>query len=132
MDRQDEGETWERKRPRQEPEHQSTAVATNADYSHIQRVGHLLGLGLGSDPCADVLNVQWGSYAPAIERWEHVIGRSAPEPAIDRRLNPRFVEWMMGFDAGWVEGLTRNQALKALGNAVVPQQGEAAIRMLAT
>jgi hypothetical protein len=38
---------------------------------------------------------------------------------------------MMGFDQGWTDGLTRAKALKALGNAVVPQQGEAAIRMLA-
>ena len=36
----------------------------------------------------------------------------------------------MGYPQGWVDGLTRTQALKALGNAVVPQQGEAAIRIL--
>lgn len=36
----------------------------------------------------------------------------------------------MGHDEGWVDGLTRAQALKALGNAVVPQQGKAAIRLL--
>ena len=80
---------------------------------------------------ADRLDTSFGPYASAIERWEQVIGRSAPDPAIDGRLNPAFVEWMMGFDRGWTDGLTRTQALKALGNAVVPQQGEAAIRMLA-
>jgi DNA (cytosine-5)-methyltransferase 1 len=35
--------------------------------------------------------------------------------------------------AGWVTdtpGITRNEALKALGNGVVPQQAEAAIRWL--
>jgi hypothetical protein len=37
---------------------------------------------------------------------------------------------MMGFPAGWTEGMTRTQALKALGNAVVPQQGAAAIDRL--
>ncbi len=48
----------------------------------------------------------------------------APHPVDDRnRLAPSFVEWMMGFPAGWTEGMTRTQALKALGNAVVPQQG---------
>lgn len=36
----------------------------------------------------------------------------------------------MGYPEGWVDGLTRTQALKALGNAVVPQQGAAAIRLL--
>lgn len=79
---------------------------------------------------ADRLDTSFGPYAPAIERWEQVIGRPAPKPAIDGRLNPAFVEWMMGFDQGWTDGLTRTKALKALGNAVVPQQGEAAIRML--
>jgi DNA (cytosine-5)-methyltransferase 1 len=47
------------------------------------------------------------------------------------RLAPAFVEWMMGFPAGWTEGMTRTQALKALGNAVVPQQGAAALSILA-
>jgi hypothetical protein len=40
---------------------------------------------------------------------------------------------MMGLPAGWVTdvpGLTRNQMLKALGNGVVPQQAEAALRWL--
>ena len=32
-----------------------------------------------------------------------------------------FVEWHMGFPAGWTDLLTREQRLKALGNAVVPQ-----------
>lgn len=36
----------------------------------------------------------------------------------------------MGYPAGWVDGLTRTQALKALGNAVVPQQGAAAVALL--
>ena len=38
---------------------------------------------------------------------------------------------MQGYPAGWVDGLTRTQALKALGNAVVPQQGYAALCELA-
>jgi hypothetical protein len=38
---------------------------------------------------------------------------------------------MMGYPEGWTAGLTRTQALKALGNAVVPQQGLAALRELA-
>lgn len=46
------------------------------------------------------------------------------------RLDPAFVEWMMGFPQGWTEGLSRTQALKALGNAVVPQQGAAALGRL--
>lgn len=66
---------------------------------------------------------RFGPYAGAIGRWECVLGRTAPDPSVDGRLNPSFCEWMMGFPQGWVtDTLTnRNQALKALGNAVVPQ-----------
>lgn len=73
---------------------------------------------------------RWGIYAPAIARWEAVLGRPAPEPTDDkRRLNPDFVAWMMGFPENWLHG-SRTQQLKQCGNAVVPQQGAYAIRAL--
>ncbi|NMC34808.1 MAG: DNA cytosine methyltransferase [Veillonellaceae bacterium] len=80
----------------------------------------------------------FGQYAPAIERWEKVLGRPAPPPTEPTgrdgayRLSSRFVEWMMGLPEGWVtgRGLSRVQELKMLGNGVVPQQGSAAIRHL--
>jgi DNA (cytosine-5)-methyltransferase 1 len=78
----------------------------------------------------------WGEYAPAISRWQHVIGRPAPAPTIRRndrdRLNPVFVEWMMGLPEGWVtgHGLSPSQELKMLGNGVVPQQAALALRLL--
>lgn len=73
----------------------------------------------------------WGHYERAIRRWEHVLGRPAPAPTDDRgRLSPAFVEWMMGYPPGWTADLSRTQALKALGNAVVPQQGTAAVALL--
>lgn len=72
----------------------------------------------------------WGAYEPAIRRWE-AMTRPAPHPVDDRgRLAPPFVEWMMGFPAGWTETMTRTQALKALGNAVVPHQAVAAFLTL--
>ncbi len=81
----------------------------------------------------------WGAYAPAIARWEHVLGRPAPLPTEPGRngprLSPRFVEWLMGLDAGHVTdvpGLSRNAQLKALGNGVVPQQAALALRNLLT
>jgi site-specific DNA-cytosine methylase len=39
-------------------------------------------------------------------------------------LNPEFVEWMLGFPAGWTEGVSRTQRLKMLGNSVQVQAGE--------
>lgn len=78
----------------------------------------------------------FGPYAPAIQRWEQVLGRPAPAPTEPGKNRPRlasaFVEFLMGLAAGHVAdvGLTRNQELKALGNGVVPQQGAAALRYL--
>lgn len=80
---------------------------------------------------------QWGDYAPAIARWE-ALTRPAPAPTMtstkgNPQLAPTFVEWMMGLPAGWitdVPGLTRNEMLKLCGNGVVPQQAEAALRVL--
>lgn len=76
----------------------------------------------------------WGDYADAITRWE-ALTRPAPAPTEpgakgSPRLSPRFVEWMMGLPEGWVdvEGVSRNEQLKALGNGVVPQQVAAATR----
>jgi DNA (cytosine-5)-methyltransferase 1 len=75
----------------------------------------------------------WAQYGPAIERWAAIIGREPDEPVTDGKLNPAFVEWMMGLPAGWVTelDLTRSQKLKMLGNGVVPQQAALALRLLA-
>lgn len=79
--------------------------------------------------------MNWGKYAAAIKRWENLT-RPVPEPTIPhkdkRRLNPKFVEWMMGLDDGHVtgHGLSIAQELKMLGNGVVPQQARAAITQL--
>jgi DNA (cytosine-5)-methyltransferase 1 len=76
----------------------------------------------------------WGAYGPAVTRWEAALGRPASRPTDDRgRLDPRFVEWLMGLPDGWVTdvpGLTRNQQLHALGNGVVPAQAIAALHTL--
>lgn len=82
---------------------------------------------------------RWGQYAAAIQRWESLTRpASAPTetgPKGNPRLSAAFSEWMMGLPAGWVTdvpGITRNEALKALGNGVVPQQCAAALRWLLT
>ncbi|MDA0843846.1 MAG: DNA (cytosine-5-)-methyltransferase [Bacteroidetes bacterium] len=49
------------------------------------------------------------------------IWREEPvQRVVDGRLNPEFVEWMMGYNCGWTEGIPRNQRIKALGNSLVP------------
>jgi hypothetical protein len=81
----------------------------------------------------------WGKFEPAIKRWESLT-RVAPAPTKpdgkdgNHRLSAEFTEWMMGLPEGWVTaediGLKRNDALKACGNGVVPQQAELALRIL--
>ena len=84
--------------------------------------------------------VEWGKFEPSIRRWEKMIGREAPKPTEStgrdgqQQLSARFTEWMMGLDEGWITspeiGLTRNEALKACGNGVVPQQAALALTTL--
>lgn len=79
----------------------------------------------------------WGEYESAVRRWESLT-RPAPAPTkLGAKGNPKlsdeFDEWLMGYPAGWitdVPGVTWNEALKACGNGVVPQQGSAAVRHL--
>lgn len=82
---------------------------------------------------------RFGPYEGAVARWEGVLRRTAPDPTRPDgregrpRLNPAFVEWMMGLDPGHVTDvpeLSRNAQLKALGNGVVPQQAALALRLL--
>jgi DNA (cytosine-5)-methyltransferase 1 len=81
---------------------------------------------------------RWGRYAPAIARWEQVLGRPAPEPTEpgskgQPRLSPRFVEWMQGLPDGWVTAvpeLSRSDMLRLLGNGPVPLQCVPALRAL--
>jgi DNA (cytosine-5)-methyltransferase 1 len=78
------------------------------------------------------------AHRPALDRWAAVIGRPAPDPLQDRgdarpRLNPAFVEWMMGLPQGWVTGvpgIPHGQQLKLLGNGVVPHQAALALDLL--
>ena len=85
------------------------------------------------------METNWGKFTPAIKRWESLT-RVAPAPTKpdgkdgNHRLSAEFTEWMMGLPEGWVTaediGLKRNDALKACGNGVVPQQAELALRIL--
>lgn len=55
-----------------------------------------------------------------------------PGPKASTRLNPVFVEWMMGLPEGWVTDLKipYTRQLHLLGNGVVPQQAYAALELM--
>lgn len=80
----------------------------------------------------------WGDFAPAVRRWEVITAQPAPVPVEygprgGLRLAPRFAEWLMGVNAGWVtkvDGLDRGKQLKAIGDGVVPQQAFSAFAHL--
>jgi DNA (cytosine-5)-methyltransferase 1 len=80
----------------------------------------------------------WGDFTPAIERWEQVTNRKAPEPTLpdgqkgQHRLSAKFTEWLMGLPDGWItgHGLHRKDAIKMAGNGVVPQQAKLALTIL--
>ena len=125
----------------------------STDRGHVAADTHGAGAGAKSDGASEGAEVDnsddrvdapgrflgWGTYGPAIARWESVTGRRSPVPTEpgrngQPRLSPAFVEWLMGLPAGHVTdpaiGLTRTQQLKALGNGVVPQQSALALRLL--
>lgn len=67
-------------------------------------------------------------YAECCDIWV----RAIPHPLDEGKLNPKFVEYMMGLPEGWVTDLdlSRSQQLKILGNGVVPQQAYLALQLL--
>jgi len=110
--------------------------------AHKRRAaGHQLGLNDVVVTCFPAGNTRptdsWHRYRSALRRWEAKIGRLAPQSAErgtrgQPRLSSRFVEWLMGLPDGYVTslGLPRSAELRALGNGVVPQQAESALRAL--
>ena len=70
---------------------------------------------------------------PEDEAWERVIAmRPDLAPAINGKLNPRFVSWLMGLRPDWVDipGAAKVDQLRALGNSCVPATAELALRTL--
>ncbi|MEY9969255.1 DNA (cytosine-5)-methyltransferase 1 [Streptacidiphilus sp. MAP12-16] len=85
-------------------------------------------------PPTPATGVDWGEYAPAIQRWERVLGRAAPAPADEhRRLRPEFVEFLMSLPEGHVtsvDGISRAAMLRLLGGSVVVEQAVLALQLL--
>lgn len=117
-----------------------TASPAGADRTGLGRLPQLHGVPQQASP----IRLEWQQRHAnrlavadqrALDRWAQLLGRPAPDP-LERgvngqpRLTAAFEEWLMGLPAGWVTdvpGITRNEALKALGNGVVPQQAAAAL-----
>lgn len=85
----------------------------------------------------DLLGPSFASHTAALEHWVDVIGRPWPTPYFlstigEVALNPGFVEWMMGLPAGYVtgHGIADTACMQMLGNGVIPQQAELALRLL--
>lgn len=109
----------------------TVTVQERIDTGHQVHLTHIARTGVDEPQV-------WGKFAPAIARWEQVLGRPAPAPTKPdgkdgaHRLSSEFTEWMMGLPQGWITdcGLTRNEELKACGNGVVPQQARLALSIL--
>jgi DNA (cytosine-5)-methyltransferase 1 len=101
------------------PELDSETLEREADHEPRGHDPHRLG------------DLAWGAYGPAIRRWERILNRTPPAPTdAAGRLNPPFVEWMLGLEPGWVTavpGVPRTAQLAILGNGVVVAQGAAAL-----
>lgn len=93
---------------------------------------------LSVEDAAQSYRQQWGKYAPAIARWEQIVGPAPAPTEPNKNGNPRlsaaFSEWLMGWPAGWVTdpaiGISRNDQLRIVGNGVVTAQAEATLRYL--
>ena len=61
-----------------------------------------------------------------------MVRETVPNILVGDRLNPGFIEYMMGLPVGWVTDLDilDNHKLKILGNGVVPQQAYYALEQL--
>ena len=70
----------------------------------------------------------WNEYRFSLEMDRQTV----PDTLDQGRLNPVFVEYMMGLPTGWVTDmdLSRAHKLKMLGNGVVPQQAYRALELL--
>ena len=101
------------------------------------------GSGYSDRPCKDheiIANADHTGRVRAMQGFQgrfntcHEMSMQTAPNTLDQfgRLNPAFVEYMMGLPIGWVTntGLPRTQQLKMLGNGVVPQQAYHAINLI--
>jgi hypothetical protein len=89
-----------------------------------------LALGYGGDG-----GLAWPPGPQDAKGWRRWLDAGGPAPAVRGRLNPEFVEALMGYPPGWTDlgagDNARRDRLRCLGNAVVPAQAALAWGMLA-
>lgn len=126
--------------PKATDDHHSSPADLNRNAPGMRSIGQVLptpsaySAERGGSQDNEAVLQDWREYEPAILRQEAAFGRLAPLPTEPGktgkpRLSARFSEWLMGLPDGWITdtpGITRNEALKAAGNGVVPQQCAAA------
>lgn len=89
----------------------------------------------GSRSLKDIAKMDlWKEYRDCMEFWAEIIKRPPPQTRYKNSrgnpdVNPRLVEWMMGFRDGYVTGvnLSPKRQRWLIGNAVAPRQGGYAI-----
>ena len=107
----DSGRVGDTERP---PSGYKSSITSDTDSKQLQADGQAQGLGR--------------RFETPFDLWM----RRTPNPLDQSKLNPKFVEYMMGLPEGWVTDLdlSRAQQFKLLGNGVVPQQAYLALELL--
>jgi DNA (cytosine-5)-methyltransferase 1 len=134
---------------------QSRKITTDTD-SHSCKESRRAGTSIHGSPSEIINGSNWNEHRTCCEINFHASGQFkphdgqmsglgqrftprcdmhlqvVPNPLDQDKLNPKFVEYMMGLPNGWVTdlGLSRAQQLKILGNGVVPQQAFYALELL--
>ena len=101
------------------------------EHGELEGARRDLALGHGDDG-----RLPWPPGPKDREGWERWLERGGPAPAVGGRLNPAFVESLMGLPTGWTDlgygDAARRERLRCLGNAVVPAQAGFAYQTLST
>ena len=126
---EDESGWPQRERVRDDARHGGQTV-THSDDPRRKEQRRAIAVEEKHSPTQRGSSASWGPYSAAVETWEELF-RAPPHPLVQDRLNPRLVEWMLGYNDDWTAVVSsRVQRLKLLGNSVSPQQARLALELL--
>jgi DNA (cytosine-5)-methyltransferase 1 len=110
---------------------ESDAIITDSD-SHACSQSQRITRGLSEQSAGLPDRQDKGQTRKKYRSSLEMVRETIPDILANDRLNPQFVEYMMGLPKGWVTDLdiTDTNKLKMLGNGVVPQQAYYAIQQL--